>query len=192
MTEYLTKHLVRPGVKLHGFRSGGGLRALRLEEEGRLIAYGEGPTFEGALAILEEEAEVGPRPYGEVYGEIHPLYYTGQSTPSSEQDLILLQGGNVDAEASAEGVRVVFSISKERTYPPDLGARARNGEVLQVTIDRVLCEFGPITFANGTQGYCVKPLGKPPSDWYFIETEHVGVGPDFATALKMTGLGAIK
>ena len=101
---------LREGFLIHAFRSGGGLRVLRLEDRsfdstgkvirgssGNLYGYGEAPSVEDAIAYLEEDIEHGGRPYDQVYGKIHPHYWTGSSSASSELDRWLLRGGSFDA-----------------------------------------------------------------------------------------------
>lgn len=74
-------------VKLKAFRSGGGLRVLVLQHEEvqnkiTTLGYAEAPTFDDALRHLEEDVEVGHRPYEEVYGKLYPHYLTGTTEAS--------------------------------------------------------------------------------------------------------------
>lgn len=83
---------------IHGFRSGGGLRVVRLEKcendskRGSLEAYGEHPYVYNALQHLEEDCAAGGREYNKVYGPIHDHYLTGAYAES---------GCNFDAWACA-------------------------------------------------------------------------------------------
>lgn len=43
------------GAKIHVFRSGGGLRVVRVEKYEELISYGEHPYFSGALSHAESD-----------------------------------------------------------------------------------------------------------------------------------------
>ena len=85
------------GCRLHAFRSGGGLRVVRLEKEGDLKGYGEHPLANDALVHANEDFLAGGRPYDEVYGKKHPHYLTGSSTASTELDQWMLQGRTFDA-----------------------------------------------------------------------------------------------
>lgn len=87
----------KEGTFMHAFRSGGGLRVLRLEcKKKGLLAYGEHPTADIALVYLEEDHKAGGRKYEKVYGPIYPHYLTGTSDPSNELDRWLLRGRGFD------------------------------------------------------------------------------------------------
>lgn len=43
------------GAKIHIFRSGGGLRVVRIEKEEKLVSYGEYPYFAGAMEHAEND-----------------------------------------------------------------------------------------------------------------------------------------
>jgi len=89
---------LKEGCKLHGFRSGGGLRVIRLEDESdNLRGYGEHPTAEDALFHANEDFLAGGRPYDKVYGGLKPHYLTGSQHPSTGFDEWLLQGRTIDA-----------------------------------------------------------------------------------------------
>jgi hypothetical protein len=110
-------------AKLHGFRSGGGLRVLRLGD-----FYGEAPTFEDALALLADDIRAGGRDYADVYGKLVPHYVTGNCAASSPVDLVLLRGCCVDAWR--EGVDVVATLGgyEELQVPADVCVRVDEGE----------------------------------------------------------------
>lgn len=79
-----------PPVKMHVFRSGGGLRVVRIEEKRKLIAYGESPTLEDALRRANNDfLKIRPRK-----SEIE--YLTGQSFASSNIDAWVLRGQTID------------------------------------------------------------------------------------------------
>jgi hypothetical protein len=83
---------------IHAFRSGGGLRILRLERDKELVGYGEAPNFDTALEYLEEDVAAGGHNYEDVYGEnkLHPHYLTGTTKTSSNIDRWLLSGNSFD------------------------------------------------------------------------------------------------
>lgn len=111
---------LRSGCKLHAFRSGGGLRVIRIQRNGVLKGYGEHPNVEDALAHANQDLLAGGRPYKEVYGGTHPHYLTGSTTPTSPLDLWLLQGHFF--EVWQEGDEVVFQLEglKEFEIPADV------------------------------------------------------------------------
>lgn len=81
---------------IHAFRSGGGLRVLRLECGDDLLGYGESIQFDEALKNLENDTAAGGRKYNEVYGKLTPHYLTGTSEVSSNIDRWLLMGRSFD------------------------------------------------------------------------------------------------
>jgi len=85
------------GCRLHGFRSGSGLRVIRIEKEGKLRGYGEHPNVEDALSYANEDFLAGGRKYTEVYGKLKHLYLTGSQETTSPLDSELLQGKKIDA-----------------------------------------------------------------------------------------------
>lgn len=49
------ENALKEGANIHVFRSGGGLRVVRLEKKGKLISYGEHPYFSTALSHAESD-----------------------------------------------------------------------------------------------------------------------------------------
>lgn len=110
----LTKALHKKGCCLHGFRSGGGLRVFRLEQNEKLIGYGEHPHALEALSLLVEDLSFLGRAYKKVYGEKHPHYLTGSSEPQLNKrygvlDAWVLQGNTFDASIEDGEVEAVLS-----------------------------------------------------------------------------------
>lgn len=102
---------LRDGCKVHAFRSGGGLRVIRITtKDGQLKGYGEHPQVEDALSHANEDFLAGGRPYQEVYGGSKPNYLTGSSEPTSPLDDWLLHGHTFDAWY--DGVRVFFKLNR--------------------------------------------------------------------------------
>lgn len=91
------KNALKEGCRIHAFRSGGGLRVVRIEKDGKLLGYGEHPHIEDALLYANEDFLAGGRPYNEVYGKSQPHFLTGSSSPTSDLDLWILSGGTFDA-----------------------------------------------------------------------------------------------
>jgi hypothetical protein len=95
---------LKDGCRLHAFRSGGGLRVVRLEKDGKLKGYGEHPQVEDALSHTNEDFLAGGRPYDQVYGVSKPHYLTGSSHATSDLDHWLMQGHTFDAWQNGAGV----------------------------------------------------------------------------------------
>lgn len=121
---------LRDGCLLHAFRSGGGLRVVRLEEvvgerrdkDGNLrrgdeaIAYGEHPDIREALAHAEEDFQAGHRIHDQVYGPIHPHYLTGSTISSCGLDRWVLSGHGLDAYCQTVQGKVQFVVEASYTY----------------------------------------------------------------------------
>lgn len=98
---------LRKGHVIHAFRSGGGLRVIRIEKErhGALVGYGEHPSVDEAMKRAADDFRAGGRPYADVYGDNgkYPHYYlTGSTSSDSELDAWLHQGHTFDARAEGE------------------------------------------------------------------------------------------
>lgn len=93
---------LKGGCRLHAFRSGGGLRVVRIEEAGTLKGYGEHPHVSEALIHANDDAVAGGREYSQVYGGAKPLYLTGSSVPESGLDDWLMHGNTFDAYSEAD------------------------------------------------------------------------------------------
>lgn len=88
---------LKDGAKIHCFRSGGGLRVVRVEKLGKLISYGEYLYFPGALAHAENDFGLN---YEEQYGgenARHEHYLTGAyPLPHDVFDNYLNRGKSLD------------------------------------------------------------------------------------------------
>lgn len=112
---------LRNGAKLHGFRSGGGLRVFRVERSGGLLGYGEHTHAQSALAHLDLWLEKQPSDYKEFYGDKFPHYLTGsQETGGCSLDQWLLQGHDVDAHQEGGDVVVELHGWKHANTPQDV------------------------------------------------------------------------
>lgn len=85
-----------PSSKIHAFRSGGGLRVIRIDDGPKLLGYGEHPYLDVAIEHLIQDVEAGHRNYQDVYGGAETHYLTGSSTPNDDLDLFILRGNNFD------------------------------------------------------------------------------------------------
>jgi hypothetical protein len=150
------------GARLHAFRSGGGLRVVRIERDGQLVAYGEHPYLEQALAYAEEDLAAGGCRYQEVYGKTRPHYLTGSSTPSSSLDRFVCRGPSFDV--TCEGGEFVFcaEFSHERRTPQDVIDRVLNlGIAIVFARDGFVYQAERIRFANEERGVSTRVLVTP-------------------------------
>jgi hypothetical protein len=83
------KHIekaLRKGYPLHGFRSSGGLRVLRMDKSDEDRFYAEAPNLRESLRILNDDIKASGREYSKVYGKKEPHYLTGAY--ASELDVL--------------------------------------------------------------------------------------------------------
>lgn len=152
---------LRSGARLHAFRSGGGLRVVRLEKSGELVGYGEHPQVEDALSHTAEDFEAGGRPYEEVYGGAKPHYLTGSLTPSSPLDTWLLKGSTFDAFVEGDDVVVEMHGYEHTTAPDDVKEKAKTGPVQWRDKRGNGYHLEPFQFpGNGEWGFSMKCIEK--------------------------------
>lgn len=173
------------GCRLHAFLSGGGLRVLRLELNGKLKGYGEHPNVEDALTHVSEDYLAGGRAYNEVYGGTHPHYMTGSSSSSTRLDSWLLRGATFDAWQEGDDIVFQFKGSGENKSPEDLSQKVQNEGTVTWTSKRgVIYEATPTRFASGEMGTSTRVVSSPegvrPWMWH---TTRTGRGKDFFGAL---------
>ena len=100
--KHITRYL-REGSRLHAFRSGGGLRVVRMEKDkrgGKLIGYGEHPHIGEALKLANKTlAPLGRMPKKSVY-------LTGSQTSEDALDEWVLSGHTFDAWLEGEEIVV--------------------------------------------------------------------------------------
>jgi hypothetical protein len=179
------------GNRLHGFRSGGGLRVIRLEQEGKLTGYGEHPSADEALKHTDEDFLAGGRDYHEVYGKLNPHYLTGSHEVTSPLDGWLLQGHTVDAHRTDEGnVRVELTGLTETRQPQAVLDQAKALRRPIVWMERGFTyetTYDPHLFPNGDEGHSTKVLDVPEGKdqhraWMYYRTK-TGEGKAFNEAL---------
>ncbi len=173
------------GAKLHGFRSGGGLRVLTMSNNGRDLAYGEAPTYGEALRHLTDDLAAGGRRYEDVYGKIEPHYLTGTSTPDGAVDLWLLRGCSIDVHGEDGSIVAVLSGWGEQGTPQDASDAALRGEVTHWGARGYAYKTSPFVFPNGERGSSTECLSKAKSgaDPWMWRTTQTGRGTDVAAAL---------
>lgn len=157
---------LREGLKLHSFRSGGGLRVVRLENKDHVLkGYGEHYCIEVALDHTAEDFKAGQKPYEEQYGDNgHTHYLTGSSSPNSALDLWVLKGHTFDAYV--DGAEVVAELHgyARSEYPEGYADRATKGEVLQWEDRGYTYQLRQFRFPNGELSCQGSVLKSPPSD----------------------------
>lgn len=94
---------LKDNAVLHASRSGGGLRIVRLEKDGKLLTYGEFPWFSGALSHAENDFGLS---YNEQYlgKDAKHLHYLTGASPDVQDiiDRFILCGDSVDIRYSNE------------------------------------------------------------------------------------------
>lgn len=152
---------LRNGQRLHGFRSGGGLRVVSLHD-GKRQGYGEHPYIYNALDHAEEDYQSGGREYSEVYGKIHDHYYTG-ANPKGGFDSWVCQGRAFDIVFENEKFVFKSKYLKHRLIPKEIHDRVRETRVAEQweSEDGLLFEITPFVFpGNGELGSSAKCLNK--------------------------------
>ena len=91
MTHKYIDRALRSGLRLHAFLSGGGLRVVRVENDGKLAGYGEHPYIQEALRLADKTL----RPLGRMPKK--SKYLTGSATAIGPLDEWVLSGNTFDA-----------------------------------------------------------------------------------------------
>jgi hypothetical protein len=113
----LEEALLVKDTRLHAFRSGGGLRVIRMEADFNLIAYGESPWLPEAFRILNDDYNFylkngHRRGYDEVYGQNEDHYLTGDPIPSDDPvEKWILRGNSFDCYRDFATKQFVFSLT---------------------------------------------------------------------------------
>lgn len=174
--------------KLHAFRSGGGLRVLRIERDGELIAYSEHPNVGDAFRILLDDYKAGGRDYNEVYGGSEEHYLTGSSAADSLLDQWILSGNTFDAWFSKGRFTFELRGYEHAKTPPDIVARSCAGETIEWTCERGITRVArPSRFPNGERCCSIEVTKRPDgmshhraTSYYFVMT---GVGDTLEQAI---------
>jgi hypothetical protein len=169
------------GCRLRGFSSGGGLRVLRLEKDGKEVGYGEHPSAEEALNHIEEDYAAGSRDYSEVYGKKHPHYLTGSSLSSSNFDHWLKQGHTFECWKDDQEIVVELRGYQHQELPE--WVQTLLNEIPAVVWEERGFTFGAQKHPDG--GYSMRVLDRPNDrrdDFMYMATQ-TGRGSDFWQAL---------
>ena len=180
------------GHRMHGFRSGGGLRVIRIENNaGELVGYGEAPQVEAALGHAALDYALGHESYDQQYGSEHARhtgYLTGTTEASSPLDAHLLQGSTFNAYKAAQKEEILVSLVGTK-FPPEVPAGLTEHVIAtgqpETFVERgITYQAEPSQFPNGDRGVSIKEIANPdniPSTSYTYQK--IGVGQTFAKAL---------
>ena len=138
---------IAAGATVRAFRSGGGLRVIRVERGAqgtKLVGYGEAPHLKDALRHADEDTSVGGRPYGEVYGKAVPHYLTGAWPEGDPLDEWVFQGHGLRAVRNRGMVLATLSGTMDTEFPQDV-------------IDRVIASGRPEEFEARGMLYRMRP-----------------------------------
>lgn len=186
----ILERYLRRGHVLRAFRSGGGLRVVRVEKaRDSLEGYGEHPSIDHALSHAADDLLAGGRPYSEVYGGEHPHYLTGSSSPSSPSsplDMHVLSGGKIRAWYRGGWFFVDLLGFASQDYPQDILDRAQRGETVHWSSPRgVFYLFTSMRIPNGETGCSIATLHKPTlRDPHHFHTRARGLGETLAEAIS--------
>jgi hypothetical protein len=160
---------LKKGQTIHGFRSGGGLRVVRLSKGDKLKAYGEHPYVYNALDHAEEDCMMGGRSYNKVYGKIYDHYLTG-AQPQGGFDSWVYCGRAFDF--MYENGKFVFSskFSRQRKVPKEIDERVRTtGKTELWESDGYHFETSLHTTHSGYRGAMTRLLTETKDSVWFTE-----------------------
>ena len=126
------------GVKLRSFRSGAGLRVVRLEKEDKVVGYGEHPYMADALTHANQDYLDGHLTYEQQYsGENakHTHYLTG-ATPTGQDELDMWIGGRGNKCHLYVEENVIVCKLQGYTDDYEHGEKIGKGNTLQEAIDQ--------------------------------------------------------
>ncbi len=176
------------GCRIHGFRSGGGLRVVRIEINKELRGYGEHPSADEALIHASDDFLAGHRPYEEVYGKIHPHYLTGSLDITSPLDGWLLNGHTFDAWKVGVDIAVDLRGYKNQKVPEDVhrliesgtleSARWRSRDYLFESVIDIFPDGG-----SSVKTVVVSGPSEGGADPWTYKISKAGKGSDFHAAL---------
>ncbi len=174
---------LRAGGRLHGFRSGGGLRVISIQEQDKLRGYGEHPRVDDALLHANEDFLAGGRPYNEVYGKTKLHYLTGSQSFTSPLDLWILRGRTIDAYFEGKQVFVELKALSENTEVPKrvVNYIKRTGKPVLWMSRGHWYDTEPSEFPNGEPCLSTMCLDK---DAWFYHMVKTGKGRNFSRALE--------
>lgn len=189
--DILTKTLLQGNSAVHAFRSGGGLRVLRLEaghNRGALLCYSEAPQFDEALEHLEKDIEndgLAAKNYKAVYGGTYPHYLTGTPAVSSKADEIIVSGGTLDLRGGDGVITAVFqkyvhAITEEDWKP------VFRGETVRIEKRGFTYILRPVRYPEGWGGTSktIRGPGTEGKNDHMYQVAYTGTGATVAEAIE--------
>ena len=183
---------LRDGHSLHGFRSGGGLRVVYMEnDKHETVAYGEAPHIEEALQHAALDYSLGHETYEQQYsGEQarYPHYLTGDTEASSLLDEKMRGGMKIEARRDPRNNDIAVALSGMK-HAPEIPAGLE---------DFVTSTGNPTTFeergivygarriysASGDVGMEIHVLANPHNRrTNFYDYAKIAAGPTFVEAV---------
>ena len=131
------------GLELRAFRSGGGLRVIRIEDKNEnLKGYGEHPHLMQAMLYAAKDYIQGGKPYKEVYNNVVRLHYlTGSRSADDALDAFVLNGHKIYAKKGEKGIELsLVNGSEYNKEKPIKMKNAKNFREAYITLDKVLSE----------------------------------------------------
>lgn len=122
---------LREGGRIHGFRSGGGLRVVDIKCGTTQVAYGEAIHIMEAFRILAEDFRAGCRPYRTVYGPIEPFNESGAPTLEDYLDDWIFRGHTFDVHFEEGQFVFILSGLKRQKTPEDILEQVWKGRTVQ-------------------------------------------------------------
>jgi hypothetical protein len=181
--KHITRAL-REGGHLHAFRSGGGLRVIRVEKgrHGELLGYGEHVHVQAALKLANKTLGL--------FGRLpkKSVFLTGDPSAEDALDRWLLAGLEFDAQN--EGDEIVVQLLNryyEDTVPDEVLQAALKNGTAEWENRGVTYLYYNVSYAKGSEypwGYSAKTIkggGVLKSVYTVAKTGH---GKDFDEALK--------
>ena len=163
---------LQQGHKIHGFRSGGGLRVVSIKLGDVLKGYGEHPSVDHALRHADEDILAGVRDYHAVYGKKYPHYLTGSSDVTSPLDGWLLRGNTFDTYVrNKEVVSQLQGYSQTETPDYVMKQVNKTGKPVRWKNRGYLYETEAFRFPNGDFGHStsvISDLKKGMDPWMYI------------------------
>ncbi len=176
-----TNKALKEGCKVYSFRSGGGLRVIRIEKGKKLMGYGDYWNVEIALSRASKEYLTGK-------DQNEPRYLTGSSTASSPLDSWILRGR--DLEAWRENDKIVCQLKGLAyvEYPKDITEEViKTGKPVVWTSDRgYTYRLTKYYYADSAVGVISEVIKRPEGDDFSImyHITKTGYGKNFSEAVK--------
>lgn len=162
---------LKKGQTIHGFRSGGGLRVVRLHDKGKLHAYGEHPYVYNALEHAEADCKAGGRKYDKVYGKIYDHYLTGAEAQGGFDSWVAM-GRGFDFLFLNEKFVFKSKYSSRRKVPKEIEEQVKSSKKTVLwKADGLEFESKLHPYANGEFGVMTGCITETEDDVWFLKKE---------------------